>query len=217
MASEYLLKEYELCFEQLRFYDTRHEELTKYLFTLTSAVVAAEFALLEYLKATTPFFYLGLGVLSFVVFVATVLLYICMLQNRIYFVFVARQINAIRGYLMATDAPEFKDNQMYTRVDFPAFRFRSLHTVYLVGIVFVSSVFAGATAYDLAVLLNLTHQAVVSGVLASIVGILELALGIVYLLVAGRKGADDFLAMQKGKPEQTNPPYSVPALRAPQG
>jgi hypothetical protein len=31
MEHEYLLKEYELCFEQLRFYDTRHESLLKYM------------------------------------------------------------------------------------------------------------------------------------------------------------------------------------------
>jgi len=34
-----------------------------------------------------------------------------MLQNRLYFVYIARQINAIRGYMMATEAGEFHNNQ----------------------------------------------------------------------------------------------------------
>ena len=45
MAHEYLLKEYELCFEQLRFYDQRQESLLKYAITLTSAIATAQFAI----------------------------------------------------------------------------------------------------------------------------------------------------------------------------
>ena len=217
MTPEYLLKEYELCFEQLRFYDTRHEDLTKYLFTLASAVAAAEFAVLEFLKSTTPPFYASLAVLSLIVFVATILLYVAMLQNRLYFVFVARQINAIRGYLMATEAPGFKGNQMYTRVDLPAFRFRSLHTVSLAGTALISSVFAGSTAYGVTSYLALANRCLIVGLATVLAAVLELALGVLYLQSSGRQAANDFLATEKGKPEQPNPPYSEPAARSPQG
>jgi len=44
MANEYLIKEYELCFEQLRFYDERHEKILTYTFNLTAAAATARFA-----------------------------------------------------------------------------------------------------------------------------------------------------------------------------
>jgi hypothetical protein len=96
MPSEFLLKEYDLCFEQLRFYDARQEELLKYLFTLTSATAAAQFAVLQFLTKPCTAFFAAQGFLFSVVFTASVLLYLMMLQNRLYFVFIARQINAIR-------------------------------------------------------------------------------------------------------------------------
>ncbi len=51
-----------------------------------------------------------------------VLLYLAMLQNRLYFVFVARQPNAIRGYLIKVAAEWFEKNQMYTSTNFPALK-----------------------------------------------------------------------------------------------
>lgn len=202
MAHEYLLKEYELCFEQLRFYDTRHEDLTKFLFTLTSAVAAGEFAVLEFLKSTTPTFYISLAVLSLIVFVATILLYVAMLQNRLYFVFVARQINAIRAYLMTAEAPAFTANQLYTRTDFPAFRLRSLHAAHLVGAALVSSVFAGSTGYGLASSVTLGNSPAIAVAVACLVAFAEIVLGVVYLQSAGKKSANDFLGPEKGKPDQ---------------
>jgi hypothetical protein len=56
MANEYLLKEYELCFEQLRFYDTRQEGLLKYLCSLTAAVATAQFAVYQLLHGATAEF-----------------------------------------------------------------------------------------------------------------------------------------------------------------
>jgi hypothetical protein len=111
MASEYLLKEYELCFEQLRYYDDRHSSILTFLFSLTSAVAAAQFAVYKFAEGPTQGFFACQVFLSLLVFIATLLLYLAMLQNRLYFVYIARQINAIRGYMMATEAGEFHNNQ----------------------------------------------------------------------------------------------------------
>jgi len=206
MANEYLLKEYELCFDQLRFYDTRHDELTRYLFTLTSAVAAAGFAVLEFLKSTTPAFYAALSVLSAIVFLATILLYIAMLQNRLYFVFVARQINAIRLYFLTTEAVAFTANQLYTLADFPAFRIRSLHTIHLIGAALVSSVFAGSTACGLASSMTCAHPSAIALVAACSVACVETVLGVIYLKSGGKKSANDFLRSGKQSPNQSDKP-----------
>jgi hypothetical protein len=128
MAHEYLLKEYELCFEQLRFYDSRQESLLKYMFSLTSAVATAQFAIYQLLQGPTVGFFKCQALLSGLVFIATLLLFSAMLQNRLYFVYIARQLNAIRGYLMGAEAPEFKNNQLYTSTNFPALKPFSVHT-----------------------------------------------------------------------------------------
>lgn len=200
MIDDYLMKEYELCFEQLRFYDSRYSEMSKYLFTLTSAVATAQFAVFKFLQSATPAFFACQTVLSFIVFVATVLLYLAMLQNRLYFVFMARQINAIRGYLMATAAPDFKANQLYTCVDFPAFRFRSLHTAHLIGAALISSVFAGIGSYGLLSALSSPHAVSLGLAVFAIVVIFEIVGGTVYLLVSGKKTANEFLRSEKTEP-----------------
>jgi hypothetical protein len=69
--------------------------------------------------ATGGFFRFA-AILSGLVFIATLLLFLALLQNRLYFVYVARQLNAIRGYLMQVEAHDFKNNQMYTSTNFPA-------------------------------------------------------------------------------------------------
>jgi len=128
MPHEYLLKEYELCFEQLRFYDKRHESILKYTFSLTSAVATAQFAIYKLLNGVPSTFFRCSLFLSGLVFVSTLLLLLEMLQNRLYFVYVARQLNAIRGYLMHAAAGGFNSNQMYTSTNFPALKLFSVHT-----------------------------------------------------------------------------------------
>ena len=57
MGDNFLIKEYEICFEQLRYYDNRQSHLLQYLFTLSSAVATAQFAVYKFLKAPTQGFF----------------------------------------------------------------------------------------------------------------------------------------------------------------
>lgn len=149
-TNEFLHKEYELCFEQLRFYDDRQSNLLKFLFTLTSAVAAAQFALYKVFASPTDEFFLCLAFLSLVVVTGSLLLFLSMIQNRLYFVFMARQINAIRGHLLSHEVPMFTENQLYTKTDFSAVKPFSVHTYQLVGAAFITSLFAGSTSYAIA-------------------------------------------------------------------
>ena len=148
MDNSFLHKEYELCFEQLRFYDERQTNLLKFLFTLTSAVSGAQFALYKLFGAPTREFFVCLGFLSLVVVTASLLIFMSMIQNRLYFVFMARQINAIRGYLLAREAPEFTENQLYTKTDFSAVKPFSVHTYKVIGSAFIISLFTGSSVYS---------------------------------------------------------------------
>jgi hypothetical protein len=198
MANEYLLKEYELCFEQLRFYDTRHESLLKYSFSLTSAVATAQFGIYQLLHGATAAFFRCGAILSGLVFVATVLLFLAMLQNRLYFVFVARQINAIRGYLMKVAAGEFKENQMYTSTDFPALKPLSLQTLQILGTALISSGFAGASALAIRPALGGQPGCAAGACTCALVLAGEVGGAMAYLRLSGRRSADEAIH-QKGK------------------
>jgi len=148
MVSEFLIKEYELCYEQLRYYDTRHSEILKYIYTISTASAAAIFAIFKLAAGATTQFHAYQAFLTTIVYIATLLLFATMLQNRLYFVYIARQINAIRGYMLTTDAENFKNNQLYISTDFPALKPSSVHTIQLLGVTLISSVFFGFSVYS---------------------------------------------------------------------
>jgi len=124
-----------------------YSSILKYLFSMTSAVATAQFAVYKFLQGPTTGFYGCQAFLSITVFVATLLLYLSMLQNRLYFVYIARQLNAIRGFLMESAAGSFRNNQLYTATEFPALKPSSVHTFQLIGAALISSMFAGLSAF----------------------------------------------------------------------
>ena len=190
MASDFLLKEYELSFTQLRYYDDRSSTLLTYLFSLTSAVATAQFAVYKLIGTPTQGFFQSQAFLSFLVFMATVLLFLGMLQNRLYFVYVARQINAIRGYMMQTEAGGFENNQMYTSTSFPALKPMSIHTIQLVGASMISAVFAGSSVYAAYPALGRPTNLVAVAWITVSVFLAEAIGGALYLAVFGKKSAD---------------------------
>ena len=186
----FLHKEYELCFGQLRFYDERQTNLLKYLFTLTSTVAAAQFALYKVFNSPTHEFFLCLAFLSFVVATGSLLIFLSMLQNRLYFVFMARQINEIRGHLMKHEAPMFTENQLYTKTDFSAIKPFSIHTYKFVGAAFITTLFAGSFTYAISQLGENSYPWY-SVVIVSLSVFLCLAIGgYFYLKTQGAKSAD---------------------------
>lgn len=190
MPSEFLLKEYDLCFEQLRFYDTRQEELLKYLFTLTSATATAQFAVLQFLGKPTMTFFAAQGFLFLVVFTASLLLYLMMLQNRLYFVFIARQINAIRKHMLQTDAAEFVENQLYTSTSFSAFKWSSVHSFQMLGAVMISSLFAAVSIFGILHVVNGSYVLLSTSLIWLVVIVTEVIGGAIYLKNASAKDAD---------------------------
>jgi len=193
MSYEFLRKEYELCFEQLRFYDTRHFDLLKYLVTLTSSVTVAQFAIYKFMGSPTQGFFACQTFLSCIVFVASVLIYLAMLQNRLYFVFIARQLNAIRKFSLETESPNFKNNQLYTSTDFPAIKPASVHTFQLLGVILISSLFAATSAYSVFPAFAKSPCLWFSIMVCAMVAGVEIVSGYKYLASSGIKQADEVI------------------------
>ena len=94
-------------------------------------------------------FYVSFAFLSLVVFICLLLAFISMLQNRLYFIFIARQINAIREYLLQNESRDFKNNQLYTSTNFSACKIFSVHSFLLVGSALLCALFGSTFFYSL--------------------------------------------------------------------
>lgn len=190
----FLPLEYQSCFEEMRYYDTRQWEILKYLSTLAATAAGAQFAVYKLVKEPTAGFFATQSFLSFVVFAGSFLLYLMMLQNRIYFVYVTRQVNAVRKHMLNAHDKDFrKDNQMYTSVDFPAFKGFSIHTMQLTGATVISSLFAGASIYGLLRFSGYPSCLPVSFLAMVLVLAIEWTGGALYLRSEKGKTADAFL------------------------
>jgi hypothetical protein len=187
---DFLFTEYEFCFEQLRFYDTRHSDTLKYVFTLTSSVTAFQFAIYKFLEGPTREFYLCQAFLYSIVFIAVFLFFLMLLQNRLYFVFVARQINAIRDHLLKTEVRDFHANQLYRSINVSSFKFLSIHSFQLFGVASVSSLFAGVATFGWVAGAPCCYP-IYWAILVSVVVLAgETTLGSLYLIRKGQKTAD---------------------------
>lgn len=189
--NDFLYKEYELCFKQLQFYDERHLNLFKYLITIASSVPVAIFAIYKFFKEPNQEFFICQTFLLFVVFISSLILYLMMLQNRLYFVFTAKQINALRNYFLNNEATDFKDNQLYTSTDFPAIKPLSVHTFQLTSAVIISSFFISGSTFSFCLIFCMSSLWWLSIIIFVFVSIIELGCGVLYLSTAGKKSADE--------------------------
>lgn len=190
MKHEFLYKEYEQCFIQLRYYDDRQLSLLRNLFALTIVAVGAQFAVYKTAGISGETFYLCASLLGTVLLAAAVLAHIALVQNRLYFVFVARQINAIRKFLLTEESTNFRENQLYTATNFPAAKIFSLHSYTLFCSSLLAAMFAASLAYGLSNLIYGKTSAVIVD-LAFFLSLGALLLGgFFYLRHSGAKPAD---------------------------
>lgn len=194
----FLLKEYELCFEQLRFYDNRSNDLLKYLFTLTTSVATAQFAIFKLTNSFDHIYYTSLSFLSFIVLISSFLLFMAMVQNRLYFVQIARQLNAIRGYFTRLHPEDGFANQLYTSTNFPAFKTKSVHTFQIIGAAVLCGLYAGsftfAILHDSDFVMSITGWAFVSTIVVSLLCSIGAS---IYLFSSGKKSADSAIHNEK--------------------
>ena len=127
--NEFLKIEYQACLDLLKYYDERHLSLVKFTTSVSSSVVSLVFAFYTLSSEAHQYFWHFAAVLSGVAGVGLLALFAGMVQNRLYFIYPARQINAIRRTMLGKLGAEFSDNQMYLTTDVRPFKFLSVHTL----------------------------------------------------------------------------------------
>lgn len=188
--NQFLYKEYEECFKQLRFYDERQSAFVKYVMTISSITGTILLGLIKFFDNDIKTFLTFQSIITLIVFIGISIILLCMIQNRLYFTFTARQINAIRKYLLENECPNFNENQMYLSTNFSAFKLFSTHTLMIFGIAVVSSLYLSASAYSIIKLNDIKNNLIIVLFIFFFSLVIQLLFSFLYLTMQSRKNAD---------------------------
>ncbi len=191
--NDFLYKEYEECFAQLRFYDERQLSLLKFSITISSSFATGVFALYKIFGADGLFFWLAVSLICGVVCLGLFLIFISMVQNRLYYIYPARQINALRKFLIEAESEKFlAHNQMYLKTNFSAFKWRSTQTLMIGGAALLTSFCSGFAIFSYWRFLQVdVLKAVIAGALNGIIFLLvSIVVAGKYLISSSKQCAD---------------------------
>ena len=180
---EFLSKDYEKCFEQLRFYDDREISALKYLYTISSAVASLIFTVYGTVEKATPEFFGFISFVSIIVFVTGLILLLSALQNRVYFASTATHINLIRDYFIQNAIPD----DDYYREKRHALNLTSLHTFIILGAILLSSLFLGLFFYTLNPASGQARSLTIPLIAFALSVVIQFVIGILYLYRQDKK------------------------------
>jgi len=198
----FLKVEYESCLGLVRYYDERHQSLVKFSTAISSSVTSLIFGFRTFGAEAHTHFWSFAAALSGVAALGLLVIFVAMVQNRLYFVYPVRQVNAIRRAMRTNVASEFVDNQMYLSSAVRAFKFLSLHSLMNALVAAQVGVFVGvswlALNIDAGNMLGSIHSALLVGTSFTVVAFV---LSAVYLHMNGRSNADRSVHRVKGDTE----------------
>lgn len=191
MAEEdFLLKEYEECFAQIRVHDEAQKSMIGFTITIASFVPTVLLALYQLSgEKINPVYWLLQSAVFFTTFMALLVIFTYLVQNRLYFIYPARQLNAIRQYFMEKDSC-FKNNQMYTDYKFPGFKWMSTHILILIGVAIIASIFWIGAISSVGLYLGLDYIYWISLVSGIIIFIITITWAKYYISTKSKRSAD---------------------------
>ncbi|MDD5055846.1 MAG: hypothetical protein PHZ00_06300 [Candidatus Peribacteraceae bacterium] len=189
-AAQFLERDFDQCFEQMRHYDGQIWDLFKFTLASYTTILGAAVGLYQYsLENGIDFVPVAL-VLLVVGFLFGLCMYALVIRNRVYFVCVAKYINEHRGFFLKTKPLGFSNaSKMFTNLKRPQFfNWRSSQ-------LFFSYLIASLNAILLSMLFYFwldvsANRTWLLGGTFTITVALQLSIGILYLLSRDQKGAD---------------------------
>jgi len=191
LNTNFLYKEYEQCFKQMRFYDERQTSYVKFAITLTSSIATILLAVYKLSGENTTEFWLFQSYVCFIVFIGICLIVISMVQNRLYFIYPAKQVNAIRKYLLANEITEFKTNQMYLSTKFSPFKLLSTQTIMIFSVAFLECIHFGVGVLSILLYKGVSYLIQTTIFWTIMVFVIQITIISVYLSLKGKKKADE--------------------------
>lgn len=191
--NEFLKTEFDNCMSLIKFYDEKQFSLVKYSVGLSSGIPAFLIAVFRFgsddLKAQM---WTLTGLVSLMTFFGLLILYVVLVQNRLYFVYPARQINSIRKSCIEKMEDENKfQNQMYVSTNFNAWKWNSSHTLLMLFVALQLGIFLGLSIYSFNYSVNeQTSQLCIAGSVSLLFSIIIFLIAAKYLSVTGKASAD---------------------------
>lgn len=125
---EFLKTEYEQCLSLIKYYDERHQSLVKFCAGLSSSVPTLLLAIFQLGGDVAAHFWQFTSLISGVTALGLLAIFTVLIQTRLYFIYPARQVNAIRHFALESQSV-FSNNQMYLDTTFSAFKWVSSYTL----------------------------------------------------------------------------------------
>jgi len=141
--------EYKQCLASLKYYDDRHLSLLKFATGISSVAPPIIYALYNLDIETDLDYWNFMTFLSLITAIGLSALFVAMIQNRLYFIYPARQVNSIRKSQFQSKNPPVFQNQMYTDVDINAFKWMSSQTLMNLFVSFQISFFLGMAYFSI--------------------------------------------------------------------
>ena len=141
--------EYKQCLASLKYFDDRHLSLLKFATGISSIAPPVIYALYNLDIETDIDYWNFMTFLSLITAIGLSALFVAMIQNRLYFIYPARQVNSIRKSQFLSKSPPVFQNQMYTDVDINAFKWMSSQTLMNLFMSFQISFFLGMAHFSI--------------------------------------------------------------------
>lgn len=180
--NEFLKMEYESCLDLLKYYDERHQSFVKLSAGLSSGIPSLLLAIFQLGDGAGQYFWQFTSLISAVTTIGLLSIFTVLIQLRLYFIYPARQVNALRNHFLEHNAGNFNNNQMYLDTKFNAFKWTSAHTLLNGFVALQISAFAGLSTFAIEVVLSITeHRLLISIIVAVMTAVCCFGLSAYYL------------------------------------
>lgn len=201
VEKDFLLKEYEECFAQVRVHDETQKSMIGFTITIASFVPTVLLALYQIAgEKINPIYWLLQSGVFFATFIALLVIFTYLVQNRLYFIYPARQLNAIRKYFLEKNL-DFNNNRMYIDYNFSGFKWMSTHILILIGVATIASIFWIGAIFSLGLYIVLNNKFWISLVSGIIIFIVIISRAKNYLSEESKKSADEAIHQSKQAPK----------------
>lgn len=200
---DFLLSEYEQCFEHMRHYDSISNSIITFSLTGYIAVFTGLYSIYQ-INSPEHYKYLFIIFLSLATLLAGFLFLMVFVRTKLYYTVVARQVNSLRRYFLENSELDFiLYNKCYMDSDKPDY-YSALSTyslyLYLVCILNSSLFEVAVVVYYLKILQQNIDKTIFWGSIFTIlVFVFQLIISIVYLNKRDKKSADIAVFGKKGR------------------
>ena len=177
------------CFQQMRHYDCMMYEVIKFMASAYIALIGAGIGVYEFGVTKGQDYTLVVLVTFSIAFLLGLFMYMSLIRNRVYYVHVTRYVNEIRKLILDKKPLGFENkSKMYTNYQQPPFfNWRSSQAYIMYVSSTINSCLFGTIFYIL--FCNSVHKWCCAISSTSILIILQLTIGIVYLITRNNKSA----------------------------